>query len=427
MLITDVLVTPLLLKGTLAMTNFHSNFISRSYRRSLLVGLCFIAVCVTNPIARGQDFPWTRIQYDDVFRSEGATAFDVNKDGKMDVITGEVWYDGATKKMFEIRKPGTYDGAKGYSQSFACFGHDVNADGWTDLICVGFPGAPCHWFANPKGKDQHWEKHEIWRSACNESPQFGDVTGDGKPELVLGSQPEGQVGYLEIPAADVCTQPWKFVAVSTEKSKGTDRFYHGLGIGDVNRDGRNDIIIPDGWWEQPQANATGPWTFHPLVLSKDGKGSSLKAADIHIDDLDLDGDNEIIMSSAHDRGVWWFENIGNNAEPKYEYRQIDDIFSQTHALNFADINGDGVKDLITGKRFYAHGPKGDADPEGEVVMYWYEIKKTRGMAPTIIPHKIHEGSGTGIGTQFQTIDFNGDGKLDIVLSNKKGTNVLVQK
>lgn len=395
-------------------------------RRVFRWSLCLL-MCSMGTLQAGEP-AWERIKLDEQFRSEGVTAFDVNKDGKLDVVTGDVWYAAPDWKMHEIRKPGTFDGAKGYSQSFACFNYDINQDGWSDLICIGFPGVPCHWYQNPQNAAGHWKQFEIWHSAANESPQFLDVTGDGKPELIMASEPEGIVGYLEVPAKENAEKKWAFTAVSVEKIPvGSHRYYHGIGVGDVNADGRQDIIIPHGWWERPEKLNEGPWTFHPLTLTKDGKGSSFASADVYVDDLDGDGDNEIILSSAHGRGIWWFENVGSNAEPKFEYHLLDDKFTQTHALNYADVNGDGVKDLITGKRFYAHGPAGDEDPQGEVVMYWYEVQKTKGMPPKFIPHKIEAGTDTGVGTQFQVLDFNGDKKLDIVLSNKKGTNVLIQK
>ena len=395
-------------------------------RRVFCGSLCLL-LCSIGVLQAGEP-AWERIKLDELFRSEGVTAFDVNHDGKLDVVTGDVWYSSPDGKMHEIRNPGTFDGAKGYSQSFACFNYDINQDGWSDLICIGFPGVPCHWYENPKNEPGHWKQYEIWHSAANESPQFLDVTGDGKPELIMASEPEGIVGYLEVPSKEDCTKKWAFTAVSVEKIPvGSHRYYHGIGVGDVNADGRDDIVIPHGWWERPEKLNAGPWTFHPLTLSKDGTGNSFPSADIYVDDLDGDGDNEILLSSAHGRGIWWFENVGSNAEPKYAYHLLDDKFTQTHALNYADINGDGTKDLITGKRFYAHGPAGDEDPQGEVVMYWYEIQKTKGTPPKFVPHKIEAGNGTGVGTQFQVLDFNGDKKLDIVLSNKKGTNVLVQK
>lgn len=376
--------------------------------------------------ASAGDVAWKRISIEAVFRSEGVTAFDVNKDGLIDVVNGEAWFQAPDWTRHEIRPLGEYKPAEGYSHSFANFAYDFNNDGWTDFICIDFPGIPCYWFENPQGQSGHWKQHEIWHSAANESPQFADVTGDGKPELIIGSEPEEMIGYLEIPTGDAVYKKWDFRQVNAEKiGSFAHRYYHGLGVGDVNNDGRKDIVIPHGFWQQPETLG-GPWAFHPLTLGP-GEGNAKTASDIHVEDLDGDGDNDIMLSSAHEIGVWWCENVGGNAEPKFKGYVIDDKYSQTHALCFADIDGDGTRDLITGKRFYAHGPNGDPDPQGEVVMYWYGLKKTAGKPPSFEAHKIVEGIDTGIGTQFLVTDVNADGKLDIVLSNKKGTNLLIQQ
>ena len=79
------------------------------------------------------DVHWQRINLDKTFRSEGVAAFDVNHDGKIDVMAGDVWYEAPDWKMHEIRTAGKYDGSKGYSNSFCNFGYDVNGDGWVDL------------------------------------------------------------------------------------------------------------------------------------------------------------------------------------------------------------------------------------------------------------------------------------------------------
>lgn len=378
----------------------------------------------------GEIVGWQRIKVDEAFHSEGATAFDVNHDGKTDIVNGEFWYEAPDWNRHEIRKPGKYFPASGYSKSFATWGYDINGDGWTDLIHVGFPGDPCHWFENPGKESGHWKQHEIWHSACNETPNFTDLTGDGKPELILGSQPEGQVGFLEIPQGSAVNEKWKFMPVCAKGTKlGAEKYYHGLGVGDFNSDGRRDLLIPDGWWEQPADLKALTWTFHSFNLPKPNpqKPYGMQSADVYVDDLDLDGDNDLLLSSAHRTGVWWFENVGTNAKPDFRGHVISETFSQTHALHYADVNGDGTRDLITGKRYYAHGPKGDDDPQGEVVMYWFEVRKQKGSPPQFIPHKISEGSDTGVGTQFFVGDVNGDKLLDIVLSNKKGTNLLLQK
>jgi len=376
------------------------------------------------------DVRWERINLDKSFRSEGVAAFDVNHDGKIDVVAGDVWYEAPSWKMHEIRTPGTYIPDKGYSNSFCNFGCDVNGDGWDDLICIGFPGADFNWYENPKNAPGHWKEHLLWHSACNETPNFLDLTGDGKPELILGSQPEDQMGYLPIPAADQVNSKWTFFPVSTPgdpKKQGMDngshKFYHGLGVGDFNQDGRNDVIIRDGWWEAPEDRTKTPWTFHPFSMVRTDKTWGTECANIFADDLDGDGDMDLISSSAHAFGVWWWENIDGKTLRQHV---IDKSFSQTHAMWYIDLNGDGVRDIVTGKRFFAHQGH---DPGGHdpVVMVWYEVKKTKGAPPQFVRHEIVEGRDTGIGTQFQVADVNGDKLPDIVLSNKKGVNILVQR
>lgn len=382
------------------------------------------------PVSSNSDHAnsWTRLTLDNRFRSEGVAAADVNRDGKIDVLAGDVWYEAPDWNVHEIRKPGEFVAGVGYSNSFCNFAYDVNQDGWDDLILVGFPGDPFHWYENPRGKSAHWQQHEIWHSICNESPEFEDLNGDGRPELVFGSQPERQMGYVEIPDKRSVASKWAFVPVSVPgdpMQNGTFKYYHGLGIGDLNQDGHNDVMIPNGWWEAPAKKSTQTWEFHPFILSQTGRGAALKAANMYCEDLDKDGDQDVIMSSAHAYGVWWFENVGGNQSPDFKYHLIDQSYSQTHAMEFVDMNGDGQRDIVTGKRFYAHNG-GDPGGRDQAVMYWYEVRTAKGQPPRFIRHEIEAGRGTGVGTQFQVKDMNGDKRPDIVLSNKKGVNVLLQ-
>ena len=113
--------------------------------------------------------------------------------------------------------------------------------------------------------------------------------------------------------------------------------------------------------------------------------------------------------------MWWHEQLAGG---EWKTHVIDDSFSQTHALCLADINGDGLPDFVTGKRWWAHGPKGDINPDEPAVMFWFELTRKDGK-PVWTPHQIDHDSG--VGTQFEVADVNGDGLLDVVTSNKKGT------
>lgn len=108
-------------------------------------------------LSADDDDNWVRIKLDERFRSEGVAAADVNNDGAPDVIAGDVWYeapragskqhnDGMAWKIHEIRMPGEFFAGVGYSNSFANFAHDINGDGLQDVVLIGFPGDPYHWY-----------------------------------------------------------------------------------------------------------------------------------------------------------------------------------------------------------------------------------------------------------------------------------------
>ena len=201
---------------------------------------------------------------------------------------------------------------------------------------------------------------------------------------------------------------------------GTFRFSHGLGVGDLNGDGRKDVICTGGWWEQPESGrkSTTPWTFHPARLGD-------AVADMIAYDVNHDGKADVIASSAHQYGIWWFEQgDAKDGSPVFTKHDLfPDLVSETHALIAADINGDGLKDLVTGKRFWSHG-KSEAGSDKPARLYWFEAGRGPDGKIAFTPREIDDQSG--IGTQFVVADFNGDGLLDIVTANKKGVFLLEQ-
>lgn len=396
-----------------------------SIRRSVS---CVVLALATAAVAQAAEkytlHSFKKTQLSDKFFSEGAYFGDFNHDGVMDIVSGPYWYAGPKyTERHEYYKAEPFNIAV-YSENFLAFSYDVNRDGWTDIVIIGFPGKETWWFDNPHGKSETWKRHAMLPVTDGESPTFTDITGDGVPDLVCATG--GQFGYAEIPKDDP-TKEWKFHAVTPKR--GYQRFTHGMGIGDVNGDGRLDLLEKDGCWEQPTPGSkTEFWTFHPVKFSEGG------GAQMYAFDVNGDGRNDVITSkAAHAYGLSWFENVaGKNGEIEFkehlfmgekpEQNEYGVAFSQLHALALADMDHDGVPDIITGKRFWAHAEHdpGSLEP---AVLYWFQTVREPGGKARFIPHRID--SSSGVGTQVEAGDLNGDGWADIVVGNKKGTFVFV--
>lgn len=352
------------------------------------------------------------------FISEGVAVGDVNHDGSIDVMAGAYWFAAPEWTRQEIFPGKTFDGAKGYSNSFLNFGMDVNQDEWVDLIVVDFPGTLSYWYENPKNGDGHWKKHLVHEAVLvgNESPTLVDLDGDGRMDLLCADSKEKQMVWLKPPASPGETV-WQKFTISEKNVPGTDRFSHGLGFGDINNDGRKDVVIKDGWWEGPEDPKQPGWKFHEADLGED-------CSQMQVLDVNADGLNDVVSASAHRYGIWWHEQ-GKDGEgkPTWTQHEISKAFSQSHCTALADINGDRVPDLLVGKRFFAHNDT-DNDPGAHdpAVLYWYEF--TPGEAPYFHPHQIDDDSGSGLNLVAQ--DMTGDGTIDVAISNKKGVFVFEQ-
>jgi FG-GAP-like repeat/FG-GAP repeat len=368
---------------------------------------------------------FTKQRLSDQFFCEGSAIGDFNKDGVKDVAAGPYWYAGPELTAKHTIYPPKAIDPNTYSDNFLTFARDMNGDGLDDVVVVGWPGKEGVWFENP-GNDMPWPRHVVMDIVDNESAMFADVTGDGKPEMVCNRG--GFLGYYAADWSDA-KKAWTWKSVS---AKGKwHKYTHGIGQGDVNGDGRVDLLLREGWWEQPASLAGDPvWKFHAQDFS-DGtdKGGG---AQMLVDDVDGDGRNDVITSiRAHEWGLAWFQQQADGSfkrnliiGPKPEDSPYGVAFSQLHALAMIDIDGDGLKDIITGKRWWAHGPKGDPNPGDPAVLYWFRREKSAA-GVLFVPHLVDDDSG--VGCQVTVGDVTGDGKPDIVVGNKKGTAVFRSK
>ncbi len=441
------------------------------------IGQIAFSVLAVTAAAYGASAPssFTRIDIHNRFVAEGVAVADFNQDGKPDLVAGYEWFEGPDFKVaHRYRDPRsasnhTFTGAKraydpeNYSDDFLTFAYDFNKDGWIDILVVSTPGEDATWFENPGGKDitpryqfnaqrgtnevvgfdnapgAPWPAHVAIPVLDTESPGFEDIDGDGRPDVIGATG--GRLGYFAFDPANP-TKEWAFHPVS---GPGHGRYTHGVGVGDVNGDGRLDYLERQGWWEQPRpvAGSSPPtespaWKFHAQAFGTQG------GAQMYVYDVNGDGANDVITSmSAHAYGLSWFEQRPSPAgglgastgeSTWIEHKVLGAVadekiggvqFSQPHAVLLEDMDGDGLKDIVTGKRYLAHGSAGDADPLGTPVLYYFRLARDSAKNATYTPVLVD--SNSGVGTQFAIADLNGDRKPDIAVVNKHGAVALIQR
>jgi hypothetical protein len=416
---------------------------------------------LVGPGENKEDLPpvFEKIQISNNFYGEGAAFGDINMDGKTDVVCGPFWYSGPDFKtrysFYENPKPfHIYR----YGDSNTLSVYDVNADGWNDILVVGARGGESYWYENPQrveagqastsnsdtctfcfgshdtgqtfspdsGDHTGWERHVIHPKTGNEAAGFYDLTGDGKPELLYNT--DGHVEYAVINESDP-TGLWRTTRVSSVQ-RDWPLFKHGIGLGDINGDGHNDILMSEGWWENPGPDGDGSlWRHHPADFGPN-------PMQMYAYDIDGDGLNDVVASlEAHRWGLAWYRQVRSNGEIHFEKNliigsELSDNpygvrFSEPHAVALADLNRDGLDDIVTGKRYLAHGPTGDMEPLAPAVVYGFVLERHANGKAHFVPYLVDDNSG--VGNAIKAGDMTGNGYGDIVTCNKMGAFVFLNQ
>ena len=387
-----------------------------------LAAILAFAVSPTATEAQHLLHHFDRIELSDTYYSEGANAADLDNDGHLDAIYGPQWFAGPEFKLAHPIYKSPPQPRERYADHFFAWPYDFDGDAWVDVFTVGFPGTPAYVYQNP-GKDGHgeiWKKHQVFDWVSNESPHFTDLVGDARPELVCTR--DGFFGYATIDW-EMPFSAWSFHKISPQIAP--PRFGHGLGVGDINGDGRMDVIGKDGWFEQPASLDGDPmWAFHAVPFAPTG------GAEMHAYDVDGDGDNDVITSlAAHAFGLSWWEQTPAGFKEhlimgdRPAFNRYGVVFSELHSVSLSDMDGDGLKDIVTGKTYWSHHKQAPGWDDGAVV-YWFKLVRGKDGVDWIPMQADRE---SGIGRQVVVKDVNRDGHPDIIVGGMVGGSVLIHR
>lgn len=300
----------------------------------------------------------------DSYGTGGFTVNDFDNDGDIDITiqrqaTGKVsWYQNVGAEHWV-----KYEIASNVYNQLGAISIDVNDDGRFDLVMGTF------WFENPgylfENPNQYWIKH-IYNGAIinkeNHDIASADVNSDGKPDIVVYCQKfnGGTLRWYDI------TNPydWKYHDIDTTINKREmpvwNKGVHGgfapNGIGDLNNDGRSDIVMPTGWYENPKC-LNGQWILHRwgeyginIGISKTPYGTSIRS---WIYDLEQDGNNDVVLSDCdvENSRAYLLHNLNGAQHFNLEPLPFPDGPSGSlHSLGIADMDGDGDVDIFSGEQ-----------------------------------------------------------------------------
>ena len=362
---------------------------------------------------------------------DGMGVVDINRDGILDLVSGPMYYLGPDYRVgheIEEARPFSPIDYRAY-QPLGLVVADFTGDGWPDVLMTHWPaGLPGYLYVNPRGERRRWSRYKVISAMDCEFFALTDLNGDGKLEFVYGEK-----GYLNVAKPNPAnpTAPWPTHHLTGIGPWG-QLYAHGLGVGDINGDGRIDLLSAWGWWEHPANENDLPWKYHPVAFGR--AGNTTGGGQMYVYDVNGDGLPDVVSSlEGHSLGLAWFEQKrSSSGDISFERHMIMDddpakshgvVFGQLHSLAVADVDGDGLMDLVTGTNKYnwANNEYQLPESDSDGVVYWFKLVRKPGGAVEFLPQLVYNNSG--MGRQIQAVDLNKDGAVDIMTNGKRGTYI----
>ncbi len=263
---------------------------------------------------------------------------------------------------------------------------DINGDGRSDLVVAGKDGLA--WYAAPAVgnlEKRPWPRHNIAkpRIEFTTDMQVGDVDRDGDLDVIV---PDGDKddNVLWFENADHGKGRWKRHVIGAAGD-----WAHDVEVGDLDRDGKLDVVVRQGRTTMFFQNTPDDW--QKATIDTKGRGGTAVA--------DLDGDTWPDLA----QNGYWLRNPGSRGKAWKRY-EIARGWPEDVGVSVGDLNGDGRPDVVLSP----------AESSGRMV--WYESPPDLAKAPERAWTEHVIGKNMDFVHTFKLADMNGDGALDLAFA-----------
>lgn len=336
--------------------------------------------------------------------NSACAAIDVNRDGRLDVVAGGWWYEAPSWRRHFVRN---VERIRGRFDDYSNLPLDVDGDGRTDLVSANYRSRSLYWVRQPPDVADRWQRFVVDTPGPMETGRLVDIDGDGRLDVLPNGVDFAAWWEISLEKGDDGRPRPRWIRHDLPREAAG----HGIGFGDLDGDGRGDIVTPHGWLRAPENPRTGRWLWHPeFELHRDG------SIPLVVMDVDRDGDGDIVWGRGHNTGIYWLEQSSAGQHRTWTMHAIDTSWSQPHSLLTADLDGDGRDELVAGKRYMGHDGKdpGEYDP---LVIAWYRFDPgTRAWRTGLVSRSWR----IGFGLDPKAADLDDDGDVDLVAAGRSG-------